>query len=138
MSDCIFCKIVAGEIPSSKVYEDDEFLAFLDIKPVNPGHVLVIPKQHYNDFVSMPAEQAVKLYAVVHKISSAIISAVGAKAFNLGLNNGAEAGQIIFHTHVHIMPRQLKDGLILWPQREYAEGERDTVAQKIRENLNIL
>jgi len=138
MSDCIFCKIVAGEIPCTKVYEDSEFLAFLDIKPVNPGHVLVIPKQHYNDFVSMPAEQAAKLYTVVHKIAPGIIAAVGARAFNLGLNNGAEAGQIIFHTHVHIMPRQLKDGLVLWPQREYTEGERDIVAEKIKENLNNL
>ncbi|MDZ4221510.1 MAG: HIT domain-containing protein, partial [Patescibacteria group bacterium] len=78
MQDCIFCKIVAGEIPSHRVYEDDAVLAFLDINPVNPGHTLVIPKEHYKDLLDTPPELASKLIQAVHNITPAILKAVGA------------------------------------------------------------
>lgn len=135
MPDCIFCKIVAGEIPSHKVYEDDTVLAFLDIHPTNPGHTLVIPKAHHNDLLDTPADLLAKLMAVVVKITPAIIKGVGAEAFNLGVNNGAAAGQIIFHTHFHIMPRFTADGHKLWHGKDMNQDEFTKIAEKIRESI---
>lgn len=135
MPDCIFCKIVAGEIPSNKVYEDDAILAFLDIHPTNPGHTLVIPKAHHNDLLDTPADLLAKLMQVVAKITPAIIKGVGAEAFNLGVNNGATAGQIIFHTHFHIMPRFTADGHKLWHGKDMNQDEFTKIAEKIRQSL---
>ncbi len=137
MSDCIFCKIVAGELPSSKVYEDDEFLAFLNIKPVNPGHVLVIPKKHYTDLIAMSEDEVGKLFSVVHKISPFVIQAVSVEGFNIGVNCGVVAGQTVFHAHVHIMPRQTGDGLGSWQGKDYKAGEREQVAERIRSLMAI-
>ena len=133
--DCIFCKIVRGEISSSKVYEDENFLAFLDIHPVRPGHTLVIPKQHYDDLLTTPPSVVSDLYQIVQKISAGVVKGVGAEGFNLGLNNGRAAGQIIFHTHVHIIPRVAKDGLEMWGQHEYNENQIAEVAISIKQSL---
>jgi len=135
MRDCIFCKIIAGEIPSHKVYEDDEVLAFLDINPVNPGHTLVIPKAHHRDLLDMPAELASKLMNVIQKIGPAILKAVGADAFNLGVNNGATAGQVVFHAHFHIMPRMANDGHQLWHGAQANQDELAKVAEDIKKQL---
>lgn len=130
--DCIFCKIVRNEIPSAKVYEDHEFLAFLDIHPVNPGHTLVIPKAHFDRFDTTPPEIVGRLYQLVQRLAPAVMAGVGAQGYNLGLNNGPAAGQVIFHTHVHIIPRQVKDGLKLWGSRDYEGNQMDEVAKRIR------
>lgn len=132
MSDCIFCKIVAEEIPSYKVYEDEYVLAFLDIHPTNPGHTLVIPKAHHKDFLDTPAELQAKMIQVIGKIAPAIMKAVGAEAFNLGVNNGAVAGQIIFHTHFHIMPRFTADGHKLWHGKEMSPVEFTRIMEAIK------
>lgn len=133
MPDCIFCKIVAGQIPATKVYEDSEFVAFLDIAPVNPGHTLVIPKAHYDRFDTMPPEEAAKLFACVRKLAPGIVKGVGADSYNLGVNSGPAAGQVVFHTHVHVVPRLPKDGYRLWAGAPYqSEAAREQVAQKIR------
>ncbi|MEK7496368.1 MAG: HIT family protein [Patescibacteria group bacterium] len=132
MSDCIFCKIVAGELPSFKVYEDDEFLAFLNIKPVNPGHVLVIPKKHSLDLLDMSEAEVSKFFSLVRKISPFVIQAVSAEGFNIGVNCGVTAGQTVFHAHVHIMPRQTGDGHGSWQGKDYKAGECEQVAEKIR------
>jgi histidine triad (HIT) family protein len=129
---CIFCKIVAGEIPSHKVYEDDDVLAFLDITPVNPGHTLVIPKHHYENLLDLPEAEAQKLLSVIKKIAPAIMGAVGAKGFNLGLNNGVSAGQVVGHVHFHIIPRLENDGRQLWHGGEYKEGEAEVILEKIK------
>ncbi|MDP3995219.1 MAG: HIT family protein [bacterium] len=135
MQDCIFCKIVAGEIPSHKVYEDDEVLAFLDINPVNPGHTLVIPKEHYKDLLDTPPELASKLIQAVRDIAPAILKAVGADSFNLGLNNGATAGQVVFHTHLHIMPRFPNDGHKLWHGTSADQEELKKIADDIKKYI---
>ncbi|MDO8620453.1 MAG: HIT family protein [bacterium] len=135
MESCLFCKIVNGEIPSTKVYEDADTLAFLDIKPVNPGHTLVIPKKHFTNIHETPDELLGKMAIVAKKISDAILKS-GAKGINIGMNNGAIAGQSVFHAHIHVMPRYGKDSFSLWVGKEYDGNEREEVAKKIRSVLN--
>jgi histidine triad (HIT) family protein len=135
MTDCIFCKIVKGELPSYKVYEDAKLLAFLDISPVNPGHVLLIPKHHHKDFLDMPDELVATLFTAAKRISEAVVAASGAAGFNIGMNNGTAAGQAVFHAHLHIMPRLADDGLHLWPGKKYAEGEAEQARQNIIQHL---
>ncbi len=132
--DCIFCKIIKGELPCTKVYADEEIFAFLDIKPVNPGHTLVIPKKHFVNIHDMPNELFAKMSVVAKKIADAILK-VGAKGVNIGMNNGRVAGQIVFHAHVHVMPRYGKDSFSLWVGKEYNGNERELVAEEIRASL---
>ena len=114
MSDCIFCQIVSGQIPSSKVYEDEEVLAFLDITQVTKGHTLVIPKKHYRNMLEMDAEAASSLFARVPKIAKQLQDKLGASGVNIINNNEEAAGQTVFHTHVHLLPRfDATDGLRL-------------------------
>lgn len=132
MTDCLFCKIVAGEIPNTKVYEDDAVLAFLDIHPVNIGHVVVIPKTHHMNLYDTPDETVSHMTVVIKKLSIAIKAAVKADGINIEMNNDLAAGQIIFHTHMHIVPRFIGDGFTQWRgTRDYNEGEMVEVAQKI-------
>ena len=129
--DCIFCKIVKGEIPCSKVFEDEKFLAFLDIGPVNKGHTLVIPKKHYKNLLDMPEEELKGYMEVIQKVSKAIIKAVNADGINFNMSNEEAAGQVVMHAHVHTIPRFKGDGLKLWPQGKYAEGEAEKIKDKI-------
>lgn len=135
MTDCLFCKIIRGEIPCQKVYEDENTFAFLDIGPVNLGHTLVVPKTHYQDWLAMPEGEAVRLFATVHRVATAAIKAVAAGGFNLGMNTGAVAGQLVMHAHAHIMPRFEGDGLKHWPKREIAAEDMARAAAGIRAEL---
>lgn len=135
MSDCIFCKIIAGEIPCYKVYEDDNVLAFLDITPVNPGHTLVVPKKHFANLLELPEEEANRLIAAVKKITPAILAGVGATDFNLELNNGPVAGQVVNHFHWHIVPRFAADGRELWHGNPYGESEAEKILERIKKNI---
>ena len=105
MADCIFCKIITGEIPSSKVYEDDQVVAFLDISQVTPGHTLVVPKQHFRNLLEMDADSTSQLFARIPDIARKVMKATGAKGMNILNNNEEIAGQTVFHTHVHLAPR---------------------------------
>lgn len=105
--DCIFCKIVKGIIPSYKVYEDDDVLAFLDISQATKGHTLVIPKNHYDNFLSTPHDVMHKVMEVAQHIGQAQISVLGAKGVNILTNVNKEAGQSVFHFHVHVIPRYI-------------------------------
>lgn len=136
MSDCLFCKIVRGEIPSMRVYEDEYAIAFLDINPVNVGHTLVVPKAHHQDVAAMPEADAARLFAAAHKVANAAPRAVGASAFNIGVNTGAAAGQIVMHAHVHVMPRFEGDGLVHWPKKHLTEEEMRDAMDKIAAALN--
>ena len=136
MSDCIFCKIVTGEIPSEKIYEDGEFVAILDINPVNKGHTLVLPRDHTPDFAQAPERVLDGLLHVAQKISRAVVDGLKADGFNFSTNNGRAAHQTIDHLHFHIVPRFFDDGLKPWPQTKYEEGEMASVAEKIREQVN--
>lgn len=105
VSDCIFCKIVAGEIPASKVYEDDHFLAFLDISQVTPGHTLVIPKRHARNLLEMTPDETADLFNIVSRVTKKVESATQPQGMNIISNMEEIAGQSVFHTHVHILPR---------------------------------
>ncbi len=112
MSDCIFCKIVAGEIPASKVYEDDHVLAFLDITQVTQGHTLVIPKQHFRNVLDLEPQVAADLFSAVPAIARQLKEKLGASGLNIVNNNEEAAGQTVFHTHIHLLPRfDHNDGL---------------------------
>lgn len=116
MTDCIFCKIVAGDIPSVRVWEDDHTVAFLDINPLCAGHTLVIPKVHAERLTDLPAAVAGALLRPVPRLAAAIVAATGAEGFNVLQNNGRCAGQVVQHVHVHIIPRRPGDGLgYRWP-----------------------
>lgn len=105
MNDCIFCKIINGEIPSAKVYEDEEVYAFLDISQVTKGHTLVIPKAHKKDLFDFSPEEASRLYKRVPVIAEAIKAAYNPAGLNILNNNGEAAGQTVFHSHIHLLPR---------------------------------
>jgi histidine triad (HIT) family protein len=108
-NDCLFCKIVAGEVPARKIYEDERVLAFIDIFPVSKGHTLVVPKIHSQDLAAGSLEDSVALMKAIHDLAPKIVKALGAKGYNLGMNHGTDAGQDILHTHLHIMPRYEND-----------------------------
>ncbi|MFA5318200.1 MAG: HIT family protein [Patescibacteria group bacterium] len=135
--DCIFCKIIKGELPSYKIYEDDKVLVFLDINPINKGHALVVPKEHYESILETPDDLVQHIAVAVKKISKAVMGATGAHACNIGINNGAESGQIVFHTHWHIMPRFKGDGYELWKGKDsaYMAGEAEDTAERIKNAL---
>lgn len=102
---CIFCEIVNGNIPSKKVYEDDNFLAILDLSQTTYGHTLVMPKKHYDNFLAMPANEARKLMEVVNIVANKIYKNLDCKGCNILMNTNEVAGQTVMHTHVHIIPR---------------------------------
>jgi len=133
--DCLFCKIIAKQIPANIVYEDEKVLAFLDINPVNPGHLLVVPKVHSENIAVANDEDLLALGLAVKKLAPAVCAATACDGWNLEVNNGNAAGQAIDHTHWHIVPRHKDDGLKHWPGHSYAEGEAAAVAEKIRNFL---
>lgn len=108
--DCLFCRIVNEEIPSHKVYEDEQNYAFLDIYPTSRGHTVVLPKEHITSFLEMNEEKAAKLFAAVNRIAKQVIKTTEATGSNIGINNGLVAGQTVPHVHVHIIPRYENDG----------------------------
>jgi histidine triad (HIT) family protein len=130
--DCLFCKMVAGEIPCRKVYEDADHLAFLDIHPVNPGHTLVIPKRHVESLAAADPAALGPLFAAAQKVGEAAKSATGADAYNVGVNVGGAAGQVVMHLHVHVMPRFPEDGHRHWGKREVSEEEMAKVQEGMR------
>ena len=136
--DCVFCRIVRGEIPCAKVYESDPVLAFLDIAPVSRGHTLVIPKGHYENLLSTPAEVLAELARHLPIVAGAVVKATGAEGFHLMQLNGGCAGQVVMHLHFHIIPRSGGDNvpLHLPKGRAYAEGEMAKLAATVAGLLN--
>lgn len=134
--DCLFCKIIRGEIPSAKVYEDKHSFAFLDINPVNPGHTLFVPKKHFTNLYETPDETLKEITPTIKKLAVAVKKAVSADGINIGMNNDSAAGQLIFHAHFHIIPRHAEDGFRHWRgKRAYKDGEMNQTAEKIKANL---
>ena len=134
--DTIFSKIIAGEIPAVKVYEDDVVLAFLDINPSNQGHTLVIPKQHSTDVTETAPEVLTHIMTIGQNIAKAQRTALGATGNNLIFNCGDDGGQEVFHTHLHVIPR-FADDQIFQPVKHtsYQPGEADTVADQVKKAL---
>ena len=134
--DCLFCKIVSGEINSEKVYEDDSIIAFLDIFPAAPGHTLVIPKNHFDTLNNTPDSILAQLISVAKKASRAVTRAFNADGVNLFQNNGEVAGQIIHHVHFHIVPRFANDSLTAFKikQKPYEADMIKQVCRKITDH----
>jgi histidine triad (HIT) family protein len=135
MADCIFCKIVKGELPCSKVYEDDKTFAFLDISPVNPGHALVIPKTHCRNILDMSEEDVAAVYTTAKKVAVAVKEGTGAGGITVTMSNEKAAGQVVWHAHVHVIPRFDNDGFKLWPGKPYKEGQQEEMLKRISERL---
>ncbi|MEK6860850.1 MAG: HIT family protein [Nanoarchaeota archaeon] len=133
MTDCLFCKIIKREIPSDIVYEDDKVIAFLDIHPVNKGHTLVLPKQHYENLFDVPENILINTMKTVKKIAVALSKY--SDGVNVGQNNRMAAGQLVDHIHFHLIPRFNEDGLKHWPGKKYQEGESKKVADEIKKLL---
>lgn len=139
MKDCIFCKITAGELPAVKLYEDELVLAFLDIAPINPGHILVIPKEHHTGSATIPEDVAGRMFHVGTRLGVAAKRAMEMDGFNLHLADGTCAGQVVMHAHLHVIPRSAEDGFHWnWRQKKYSDDkERDETAALIKEKLKL-
>jgi histidine triad (HIT) family protein len=129
--DCIFCKIVKKEIPARIIFENDKYLAFLDITPNTIGHTLVIPKKHINNFVEQSSDEVAEHIKLVHQIAGQLQNILEADGFNVAINNGQAAGQIINHVHWHIIPRYENDGLLHFAHSEEAKNKLDETLKKI-------
>lgn len=138
MHDCIFCQIINGSIPSSKIYEDEQVLAFLDISQTTPGHTLLIPKKHVKDLLEMDEQTASNTFSRLPMLARAVQKATKAEAMNIVNNNGSLAGQTVFHSHIHLLPRYShEDGLSI----QYKTHEPDfkklaQLAAKIQKEVN--
>ncbi len=136
--NCPFCKIVAGELAASKIYEDEETMAFLNIHPVNPGHALVIPKDHYENVYSVPPEIWARMALTTQKISLAVREAMDADGINIDVNNEPSAGQVVFHSHIHIIPRYETDGFKHWPGKPISDEDQAKVNEKVMRAITTL
>ena len=135
--DCIFCKIVAGELPATKIYEDEDTLAFMDIGPVVKGHVLVIPKEHYDPITGTPPEMLQKLIVIVQKVAKAQYEGLNADGVNVSQANGAVAGQEVPHIHFHVIPR-FHDDAHSWNWRVGAYDSPEEMQSKADDILKEL
>lgn len=123
-ADCIFCRIIKGEIPSFRVYEDEHVFAFLDIGPVRPGHLLLLPKGHYGTVLDVPGDLGEPILRGIQRLGRAVMEATNTAGFNCLQNTHEAAGQTVFHAHWHIIPRAAGDGLSHWPQTTSPDKER--------------
>lgn len=133
MDNCIFCKIIDGSIPSTVVYEDSDFKAIMDISPAAKGHVLILPKKHCADLLSIDEDVASKALKVASKIANAQKKAFNCDGINLLQNTGEAAWQSVFHLHIHLIPRYKDDNVVVpWEHLTYADGEAEEYAARIR------
>jgi histidine triad (HIT) family protein len=134
--DCVFCAIVDGELPSYDVHEDDQVLAFLDANPVAEGHTLVIPKTHRERLTDLTGEETAAVFDAAREVAGAVEAAVEPDGYNLFQTNGAAAGQEVFHSHVHVVPRYEGDSVSLgFEAGDLAEDRAEAVQADIREAL---
>ena len=132
-TNCIFCKIANGDIPSSTIYEDDFFRVILDLSPATKGHALILPKQHIADIFEMSEDCASKIFVLASRIAKAMKSTLGCDGLNIVQNNGSVAGQTVFHFHMHLIPRYNGDGQTIgWVPGTSEADERDAIANQIR------
>ncbi len=133
MEECVFCKIIDRKIPAAMVYEDGKVISFLDIMPANKGHCLVVPKIHAQNLMEMNDEDLSATIKAAKKVASALSLSFGNGSFNLVMNNGKEAGQVVNHAHIHLIPRFQKDRLrIKWSHLKYEGDEMKEYAEKIK------
>ena len=139
-NSCLFCKIVSGEIPARVVYQDDDKIAFLDVSPLFPGHVLLCPRTHYETLVDLPRDQAGPMMEMTQIMARAVESAVDAEGTFIAINN--HVSQTVPHLHIHVVPRRRRDGLrgFFWPRQSYkdeaaSEAVRDAIEREIQKLL---
>ena len=136
MSDCVFCKIVARQIPATVVYEDADTLAFMDIGQVNPGHVLIACKAHVENIYGLGDAQAAALFRAVAKVAKAVRAAFEPPGLSIYQANGKPAGQTVFHLHLHVLPRHDGDGMQLtWPVKNPPRDKLEEYAARIRARI---
>jgi histidine triad (HIT) family protein len=138
MSNCIFCEITAGLHQAERLLETDNILAFLDIAPVNYGHTLVIPKQHFETFLELPDDLWLEMGRISRRVAMALQKKLYARGFNLGMNNYPAAGQVVPHAHLHVIPRYFDDGHHLFSQGSYQGQDMASVGRQLREALGSL
>lgn len=138
VKECVFCKIIRGEIPCCKVYEDDLILAFLDIAPFNIGHTVIIPKDHQNSITTLDEIYANRIIKMAPKIGVALMRTINAEGFNLFLNNGSVAGQTVWHCHMHVLPRFAGDKVVISsePMKYDSMDQMAELAGKLFNKLN--
>ena len=135
MDNCIFCSIIKGDIPSFKIYEDNDFLAFLDIAPGTKGHTLIIPKVHATTLEELPDDKAAKILVLAKKIVKAMKEVHGFTNYNIIQNNGKLAGQTVDHYHMHIIPRYSVEEVGLWTPHEDDSSVNEENAKLVRDKL---
>lgn len=135
MSDCIFCKLANGDIPTTKIYEDDDFSVILDANPATKGHCLILPKQHYANIYELPEDLTAKAFVLAKKIAARMTKAMNCDGFNIVQNNGETAGQTVFHFHIHLIPRYKGEEPIVanWKQHELTDAWKDEIVKKFSE-----
>ncbi len=132
MSDCIFCRIIAGEIPSATVFEDEDFKAIMDIAPAAKGHIIILSKKHYANLYELEDSVASKALIVARRIAQAMKEELKCDGINILQNNGEAAGQTVFHFHIHVIPRYNDDHVIVpWTNQKYEDGEAAAIAAAI-------
>ena len=135
-ADCVFCKLVAGQIPSSKVYEDEAALAFMDLGQVNPGHVLVASKAHAENVYELDDAQAAAVFRAAARVARAVRAAFDPPGLSIYQANGKPAGQTVFHFHLHVLPRHDGDGMqLVWPVKNPPREQLEDYAARIRASL---
>ena len=135
-NQCVFCKIIAGEIPSATIYEDEDFKVIMDISPAAKGHAILLPKKHFANLYEMDDAVASKVLIVARKVATAMKEELGCAGLNLVQNNGEAAGQTVFHFHMHLIPRNENDSVnVTWKQGSYAEGEVEQVAAALAKRI---
>lgn len=136
MENCIFCKIIAGDIPSSVIYEDEDFKVIMDISPASKGHAIILPKKHFANLFELDDYVAKKMLIVTRKVAIAMKEELGCDGINLLQNNGEAAGQTVFHIHFHLIPRYKDDKVRLtWESGKYEDGEALELAKKIASRI---
>lgn len=135
---CIFCKLVAGEIPASKVYEDETTIAFMDLGQLNPGHTLVAVKRHADNLLELTADEAAAAMRTAHRVAQAVNKAFQPPGLTLLQCNGKEGDQTVFHFHLHVLPRWGNDGIGLsWPRKDPARELLEQYAARLREAISL-
>ncbi|MEY8391207.1 HIT family protein [Lachnospiraceae bacterium] len=135
-SNCIFCKISGGEIPSKTIYEDNEFRVILDISPATRGHALIIPKEHYANLYEMPEEAAGRVMMLAKRMAGYLTERLHCEGLNIVQNNGEVAGQTVFHFHMHLIPRYTGDGnedKLCWHHLELSAEELEEIFNKLKQ-----
>lgn len=136
MTDCIFCKIIAGEIPSNTIYEDEEFKVILDVNPATKGHALILPKTHYKDLYEIDEDAAARVMKLAKRLATHMTEVLKCDGFNLLQNNHEVAGQTVFHFHMHLIPRYLNaknDDILIWSHETFTSGEMEEIRDALKQ-----